>query len=99
MNSYCNQFYFLRRNPVVKVSEEQSEKSGTETEESEAENCNKTEIPDYRNFEQIFRPRHHDLDRTTEITNQEFQAPPEISEPESLPTLPYQGLTLKSKHY
>ena len=80
------------------MSEEHSEKSGTETEDSEVENSNKTEIPDYNDFELIFRPRQYELDRTREITNQEFQAPPEISEPESLSTLPYQGLRLKSKH-
>ena len=38
-------------------------------------------------YEQIFRPRQRELNRTPEITDEEFQAP-EISEPESLPTVP-----------
>ena len=73
--------------PDVKVSEEQSDKSGTDPEDSE-ENFNQADITDYRNYEQIFRPRQRELNRTPEITDEEFQAP-EISEPEtSLPTVP-----------
>ena len=80
-----DQFHFF--SPDVKVSEEQSDKSGTDPEDSE-ENFNQADITDYRNYEQIFRPRQRELNRTPEITDEEFQAP-EISEPEtSLPTVP-----------
>jgi len=79
-----------RGSPDVKVSEEQSDKSGTDPEDSE-ENFNQADITDYRNYEQIFRPRQRELNRTPEITDEEFQAP-EISEPESLPTVPVQAV-------
>ena len=53
------------------MSEEQSDKSGTDPEDSE-ENFNQADITDYRNYEQIFRPRQRELNRTPEITDEEF---------------------------
>jgi hypothetical protein len=78
----------VRASPDVKVSEEQSDKSGTDPEDSE-ENFSQADITDYQNYEQIFRPRIRELNRTPtqDDLEDEFQAP-DNSEPESLPTIP-----------
>ena len=44
---------YLFSSPDVKVSEEQSDKSGTDPEDSE-ENFNQADITDYRNFSKFF---------------------------------------------
>ena len=55
------------------MSEEQSDKSGTDPEDSE-ENFSQADITDYRNYEQIFRPRIRELNRTpTQDEMEEFQ--------------------------
>ena len=76
--------HFVYFSPDVKVSEEQSDKSGTDPEDSE-ENFNAPEISDFHHYEEIFRPRVRELNRTPEPD--EFPAP-ENSEPESLPFVP-----------
>lgn len=68
------------------MSEEQSDKSGTDPEDSE-ENFSQADINDYHHYEQIFRPRQRELNRTPTQDDEEFQAP-DCSEPESLPTVP-----------
>ena len=44
----------VRGSPDVKISEEQSDKSGTDPEDTD-ENYSQADITDYRNYEQIFR--------------------------------------------
>ena len=66
------------------MSEEQSDKSGTDPEDSE-ENFSQADIADFHQYEDIFRPRQRELNRTPEPD--EFPAP-ENSEPESLPYVP-----------
>ena len=72
--------------PDVKVSEEQSDKSGTDPEDSE-ENFSQADITDLNYYEEIFRPRQRELNRTPTQDDEEFPAP-ENSEPESLPYVP-----------
>lgn len=68
------------------MSEEQSDKSGTDPEDTD-ENFSQADITDIQNYEQIFRPRQRELNRTPTYDDEEFLAP-ENSEPESLPTIP-----------
>ena len=44
----------VRGSPDVKISEEQSDKSGTDPEDTD-ENYSQADITDYRNYEQLFR--------------------------------------------
>jgi len=70
-----------RSSPDVKVSEEQSDKSGTDPEDTD-ENHSQADITDYRHYEEIFRPRQRDLNRTPTMDDEEiFQAPEETPEP------------------
>lgn len=73
-----------RASPDVKISEEQSDKSGTDPEDSE-ENFSQPEITDFRHYEEIFRPRRQELNRTpTQDEEEEMFQAPDCSEPESL---------------
>jgi hypothetical protein len=69
---YISKLIFLFHSPDVKISEEQSDKSGTDPEDSE-ENFNQADITDYQNYEEIFRPRIRELNRTPEPEDELFQ--------------------------
>lgn len=68
--------------PQVKISEETSDKSGTEGEDSDA--VSHADIPDINHYETIFRPRNRELNRTPPA-DEPFEAPPGASELEMLP--------------
>ena len=68
--------------PQVKISEETSDKSGTEGEDSDA--VSHADIPDINHYETIFRPRNRELNRTPPA-DEPFEAPSGGSELEMLP--------------
>jgi hypothetical protein len=64
--------------PQVKISEETSDKSGTEGEDSDA--VSHADIPDIGHYETIFRPRNRELNRTPPA-DEPFEAPAEMELP------------------
>ena len=73
--------------PQVKVSDEQSDKSGTDPEDSDGTAYTSADINDVQNYESIFRPRRRELNRTPPAEGEEydepFQAPLSGSESEN----------------
>ena len=58
----------------VKISEETSDKSGTEGEDSDA--VSHADIPDIGNYQNVFRPRNRELNRTPPPPDEPFEEPP-----------------------